>query len=93
MSHSRIDSVRRREIKRRKFSRDGRCFYCRTPFATPAQATLDHYIPHSLWRTRWAMNLVLACWDCNQAKADVLPWPLVWLLLGPVCAPVMAVDA
>lgn len=67
--------------------RDGAaCFYCRAPFADPAtEATFDHYLPSALWRTRrhnapW--NLVLACQACNGAKGDVLPWPLVWLLLA-----------
>ncbi|MDT0268313.1 HNH endonuclease signature motif containing protein [Streptomyces sp. DSM 44915] len=64
--------------------RDGaRCFYCHTPFPDPKMtgATLDHYIPHSLWPSSQLANLVLACFTCNQAKADILPWPLAWLLL------------
>lgn len=67
--------------------RDGpACFYCRRPFADPAmEATFDHYLPSALWLTRrhnapW--NVVLACQDCNGAKGDALPWPLVWLLLA-----------
>ncbi|MEU3105589.1 HNH endonuclease [Streptomyces griseoflavus] len=66
-------------------ARDGRrCFYCRRNFrARPMRRkTLDHYIPHRIW-PGWAVdNLVLACERCNLAKADSLPWPLVWLLLA-----------
>lgn len=62
--------------------RDGcRCFYCHAPFASPLDATLDHYVPVSLWRNSAVRNLVLACWDCNQRKANALPWPVAWLLI------------
>ncbi|MGW3352581.1 HNH endonuclease [Nonomuraea rubra] len=67
--------------------RDGpACFHCGTRFADPStEATFDHYLPSTLWRTRrhnapW--NVVLACDGCNGAKGDRLPWPLVWLLLA-----------
>lgn len=83
MSRHSPNAARKRDAKARLLRRHGaRCFYCRTVFATPADATLDHYIPYALWRTWWVPNLVLACVDCNQVKGDRLPWPLVWLLLS-----------
>ncbi|UQI43214.1 HNH endonuclease [Streptomyces sp. HU2014] len=82
-SRHRPGSARGRDVKRSVLRRHGaRCFYCGVPFTDVAEATLDHYIPYSLWRTWWVPNLVLACADCNQGKADRLPWPLVWLLLS-----------
>jgi 5-methylcytosine-specific restriction endonuclease McrA len=65
--------------------RDGRrCFYCHQPYTTDKalakRATLDHYIPYRFWRTWTTRNLVLACARCNSGKADLLTWPLVWLL-------------
>ena len=59
-----------------------RCFYCYTPFPDPAVATLDHYLPWCLSHRNDKYNLVLACESCNNAKADQLPWPLVWVLLA-----------
>ncbi|MEU9183333.1 HNH endonuclease [Streptomyces sp. NPDC048484] len=64
--------------------RDGsRCFYCGRNFkpGPRRRKTLDHYIPHRIWPGWQVDNLVLACEGCNTAKADVLPWPFVWLLL------------
>ncbi|MFE7648656.1 HNH endonuclease [Streptomyces phaeoluteigriseus] len=66
-------------------ARDGRrCFYCRRNFKKRSQRrkTLDHYIPHRIWPGWELDNLVLACERCNLAKDDLLPWPLVWLLLA-----------
>jgi 5-methylcytosine-specific restriction endonuclease McrA len=66
-------------------ARDGRrCFYCLRNFRRRPgrRKTLDHYIPHRLWPGWELDNLVLACERCNLAKADSLPWPLVWLLLA-----------
>ncbi|MGJ6961159.1 HNH endonuclease [Streptosporangium sp. G11] len=71
-----------RELKRELAVRDGsRCFYCWAPVENPTTLTFDHYIPLRMWRTSKPQNLVLACRPCNEAKADKLPWPLVWLLL------------
>lgn len=68
------NSAARRRLKARLADRDGlACFYCRTPFAAPAEGTLDHLVPYSHvpgWRQA---NLVLACAACNAAKSDRLP--------------------
>lgn len=72
----------KRELRRLLADRDGaRCFYCQEPFPEmSSEATLDHYVPYALWQGWQPANLVLACRSCNGAKADLLPWPLVWLL-------------
>lgn len=65
--------------------RDGkRCFYCRSPFASTADATLDHFLPYVLWRSYARYNLVLACEPCNTAKGSALPLGLLLLLRTPV---------
>lgn len=71
---NRPTAERRRQIRRSLAKRDGACcFYCGTPFADLAEATLDHLIPQ--WQIPgWKLaNLVLACYPCNQAKAGMLP--------------------
>lgn len=74
----------RRQVRAYIAERDGRhCHYCRAPFAPDlSDVTLDHYVPHCVWPMDKPRNLVLACNPCNQAKADSLPWPLVWVLLA-----------
>jgi 5-methylcytosine-specific restriction endonuclease McrA len=88
--HHAPNSARKRKLKARIIERDGMaCFYCRTPFPTAADATLDHLVPQSAvpgWR---AANLVLACVPCNQAKADALPQALLRPVgYGPGLVPV-----
>ncbi|MFB7780048.1 HNH endonuclease [Streptomyces bauhiniae] len=88
MSRQRLGSNRRRAVKARIARRQGqRCFYCRAAFTETRDATLDHYVPYSLWHTWRISNLVLACVSCNQSKSDRLPWPLVWVLLAHASAP------
>ncbi|MFI0000738.1 HNH endonuclease [Streptomyces globisporus] len=58
-----------------------RCFYCRRGFHGIEGITFDHYVPYRYWRTGRHDALVLACRPCNEAKADRIPWPLVWVLL------------
>jgi 5-methylcytosine-specific restriction endonuclease McrA len=71
-------------MRRLLAERDGAaCFYCRTPVEDPAtQLTFDHYVPACVLPVSELWNLVLACEPCNQAKADAIPWPVVWLLLS-----------
>lgn len=80
-----LRSEDRRAIRRSLAARDGaRCFYCRSAFPALDEATLDHYVPYSLWRTWWQRNLVLACSPCNTAKGNALPLLLALLLLRRV---------
>ncbi|OAR25024.1 restriction endonuclease [Streptomyces sp. ERV7] len=75
----------RRNRKARLAERDGQhCAYCRSPFATPLEATLDHVAPVSLFRTWSARHLVLACRSCNDRKADRFPLSIALLLLRSV---------
>lgn len=70
--------VRREQVARRN---KGRCVYCRRPFASLDEVTLDHVVPVSLLRTWSAAHLVAACAACNHAKADRLPLSLALLLV------------
>ncbi|MFB6595466.1 MULTISPECIES: HNH endonuclease [Streptomyces] len=58
-----------------------RCAYCYRPFTFLEQATLDHVVPFSLYRTWAVQHLVLACRPCNQVKADRLPLSMALLLV------------
>lgn len=72
-----------RETRLYLAERDGRqCFYCQTPFDGLKGVSIHHYVPKVLWACNLPANLVLACRTCNDQKAAVLPWPLVWLLLA-----------
>ncbi|WP_316251460.1 HNH endonuclease signature motif containing protein [Streptomyces fungicidicus] len=57
------------------------CAYCYRPFTFLEQATLDHVVPFSLYRTWSFQNLMLACRPCNQAKGNRLPLSLALLLV------------
>ncbi len=52
----------------------GRCFYCREYMTMeadqPNTVTIDHLIPRSQGGNGKAANLVGACQECNQDKAD-----------------------
>jgi hypothetical protein len=77
-----LNSGRRRARKEQLARRHGqRCTYCRRPFTDLREATLDHVVPQSLFRTWSVVHLVLACRSCNQAKADRLPLSISLLLL------------
>ncbi|MEU9136215.1 HNH endonuclease [Streptomyces sp. NPDC048404] len=77
-----LNSAKRRVRKEQLARRHGQhCVYCRCPFPSLREATLDHVVPQSLWRSWSVTSLMLACFDCNQAKADRLPLSLALLLL------------
>ncbi|MFD5517126.1 HNH endonuclease [Streptomyces sp. NPDC127066] len=77
-----INSAKRRVRKEQLARRHGQhCVYCRCTFPSLREATLDHVVPQSLWRSWSVTSLMLACVDCNQAKADRLPLSLALLLL------------
>lgn len=76
-----LNSARRRLRKDQLAQRHGqRCTYCSRPFATLREATLDHIVPVSLYRSWSVVNLTLACVDCNRTKADRLPLSMALLL-------------
>ncbi|MEV5510466.1 HNH endonuclease [Streptomyces orinoci] len=79
-----LNAARRRARKRSLARRDGaHCAYCRTPFTDDLrQATIDHIVPLSLFRTWRSENLVLACHPCNTTKAARLPLLMGLLLLA-----------
>lgn len=58
---------------------NGGCHYCHVPITVKQprgrqrQATVDHFIPLSRGGTSAKGNLVAACWDCNQRKANKMP--------------------
>lgn len=50
----------------------GRCFYCRAimpPHVSMQKMSLDHVVPRKQGGTSLLHNLVIACKDCNRAKA------------------------
>lgn len=57
----------------------GKCHYCRAaitvkiPRGQQRKATVDHLIPLSKGGTSGSSNLVAACLECNQRKADKMP--------------------
>ncbi|MFI0984537.1 HNH endonuclease [Streptomyces exfoliatus] len=78
----RLNAARRRSRKAQLAARDGwRCAYCRHRFRDLRDATMDHVVPISLYRTWSANALVLACQPCNHAKADRLFLSLALLLV------------
>ncbi|MHC5902873.1 HNH endonuclease [Streptomyces sp. S6] len=90
-----LNSAMRRTRRMQLLRRDGRCCaYCRRPFPDLREATFDHVVPQSLWRSWSVGSLVLACVDCNRAKADRFPLSIALLILGwadpagPVVRPV-----
>ncbi|MEU2619755.1 HNH endonuclease [Streptomyces sp. NPDC007157] len=77
-----INSAKRRVRKEQLARRHGQhCAYCRRPFPDLSLATLDHIAPKSLWWTWSVTSLMLACRDCNRAKADRFPLSLALCLL------------
>ncbi|CAM5412892.1 HNH endonuclease [Streptomyces atroolivaceus] len=99
MSTRHLTASRRRLRKEQLARRHGaRCTYCLRPFASLREATLDHVVPVSLFRTWAVVHLMLACRACNHAKADRLPLSMALLLAwstssdGPTVHPVEEVE-
>ncbi|MEV6331534.1 HNH endonuclease signature motif containing protein [Streptomyces sp. NPDC051909] len=77
-----MNTARRRARKAQLAARDGwRCTYCWRRFRHLREATMDHVVPISLYRTWSANSLVLACEPCNKAKADRLFLSIALLLV------------
>lgn len=69
------------------------CQYCRTKLPLK-KLTFDHVVPRSKGgKTRWE-NIVMACYDCNERKADRTPkqagMPLLKEPVKPRSLPVVA---
>jgi hypothetical protein len=47
------------------------CHYCKRPVG--AGGMKDHYVPVSRGGSDGIDNIVLACWDCNSVKSDMMP--------------------
>ncbi|WP_079190764.1 HNH endonuclease [Streptomyces acidiscabies] len=91
-AHVPLNSTRRRRRKEQLARRHGqRCAYCRRPFTDLKDATLDHIVPVSLWRSWSVTSLTLACHDCNHRKADRFPLSLA-LVLCAQSAPTVHAD-
>lgn len=55
--------------------RDGPfCTYCERPFTEELPPTFDHLIGLVYGGTDHISNLVLACWPCNNARANDSAW-------------------
>ena len=52
------------------------CHYCgcKLELFGPQKFQVDHFVPLSRGGSNFMNNLVLACPDCNRAKADKMPW-------------------
>jgi len=76
------------KILRKLFERDGkRCIYCLRDvhlriYALLPYATIDHFVPRSKGGKDNIDNYVVACADCNQKKADMMPDEFMRLLWG-----------
>lgn len=73
-SHLKMNSLEKAfykvERERKLEEQKGRCVYCGTPL-TRRTATMDHVIPVSRTGRRHSpLNAVVACEECNGAKAD-----------------------
>lgn len=62
---------RRKRINKLWATEAHHCFFCTSPFFTKHEVTLDHLTPLGRGGTNAYHNLVLACKDCNHAKADM----------------------
>lgn len=49
---------------------ENHCFYC-NDIIPRKRRSLDHLIPKSMGGTWDIENIVLCCWECNHAKADM----------------------
>lgn len=76
---------------RKKFK--GKCHYCKRMVRVkhvkkddPLRATLDHVIPRSKGGKDSRKNLVLSCYQCNQAKGHLRAEEFLRLIADPARA-------
>lgn len=56
-------------------ARDGNtCFYCNREFSDELPPTFEHLVSLKDGGTDHQDNLVLACWPCNNARANDTTW-------------------
>lgn len=74
--HGAAGSFDRWDVEIRRVKQGGRCHYCgeKLEIYGPHKFQVDHFIPLSRGGSNFMNNLVVACPDCNRAKADKLPW-------------------
>lgn len=68
---------------------DPYCAYCRCELSEET-ATADHALPRSRGGRTTAVNIRLACWRCNNRKADRTPQE--FYQLAPPIAAALAID-
>lgn len=86
MSSSSQILIKKKQLRRSVFNRDGfKCFWCDKPLISKT-ATVDHIIPKSKGGLFEYGNLVTSCEKCNRKRADkdAVDW-LVETMYGP-CA-------
>lgn len=71
-SEFRVEQKIRAELRKILWKKGGPniCFYCAGPVYRHSR-TLDHMIPKTHGGTWHISNIVLACIECNRAKADL----------------------
>lgn len=67
------------EDVRAAFARQGGCCrYCGVKVGrNAARWEIDHFIPLSRGGTNRPDNIVIACFDCNRAKTNKMPWEFI----------------
>lgn len=67
-------TLREREaIQRFKRTRFHRCYYCKRIIIDNQEVTCDHYIAYSKGGKTTKSNFRIACYNCNQKKANMNP--------------------
>ena len=67
------------ERKRISMKSDDRCCHCGKLCYFGFGATVDHFIPISRGGTNDPKNLVMMCYDCNEAKGNLIVAPVGYL--------------
>uniref|UniRef100_A0A7V4XU38 HNH endonuclease 5 domain-containing protein n=1 Tax=Acidobacterium capsulatum TaxID=33075 RepID=A0A7V4XU38_9BACT len=49
----------------------GRCIYCHRSFGPKLKPTKDHILPIIRGGADWALNILLACRQCNSRRNDI----------------------
>ena len=77
------------KLKRLLHKQGGRCYYCNMSISrhyhqgAPLEATIDHRIPRARGGTNAAINLVAACFSCNNRKGNMTSDEFIAHMNGP----------